>query len=195
MERLSSSMKKASILYSNIAKTYGAIGEKGLGEVFSAMSETHSKISATHMKSREKLMEDINKFFRFYRHELNSMEELISKCRAKKEQLNVFEQTLKKKKESLFDRKQIAKWEVDGSREVNMETVLSDKALSFEIMLPKENKEAAILRSTYGFFLNSLAQEFIRSCDKNNKTVRQHLTRVGNDYLEIEMQVKVVIYF
>ena len=69
---------------------------------------------------------------------------------------------LKTKKEDLFRKQEVAKWDFDPKDNVDKSTIASDKALALEKMLYKETLQVNYQKVVYGFFLNRILSEHDR---------------------------------
>ena len=71
-----------------------------------------------------------------------SIEDLISTWSDKRNDMHKTEKKLREKKDQLFTQQLVAKWELNPDCKIPVDTLLTDKAVAFKEMLPKDNQEA-----------------------------------------------------
>ena len=76
---------------------------------------------------------------------------------------------LKTKKEDLFRKQEVAKWEFDPKENIDKSTIASDKNLSLEKMLYKETLQVINQKIIYGFYLNRILSEHERMKEINSR--------------------------
>ncbi len=160
-------MGKASLIYTKIGGIYSSLGQKGLAGLFANLSEAHQKLYHSYDDTRDSFKQNFLSFFRFYQHELDSMEEFMIYQKSAKDQLMAFEQKLWKKKEARFEQKNVATWELDPACNLSVDILLKNKTLAFQEMCAKETKEAAKMHVIYGYFTNKAVEEFGRVAKKD----------------------------
>ena len=115
--------------------------EAEMTNTFSTLSGSFEKIKKSCGELALVAMQDFSRFFQYYKYELKSTEELITTCKAMKQNLIKSERKLRDKKDALFLQKQIVKWEVDSKCKVPVDTLFNNKPVAFKYMLPNETKE------------------------------------------------------
>ncbi len=183
-EKLSDAFTKAGAIYQAISGIHQSLNEKAQSQLYAAMSESHVSLGEGYKHTKDTVLEHFATFYRYYKHELNAVEELLGLQRNAVEHTNQAEQKLWKRKEQLFVQKNIAMWEMDPSVTISLDTLLKNKALAFQEMLPKETKEAARYRTLFGYYTNKVAEEFARISKKNAEEKKAHFTTAAGAFAE-----------
>ena len=179
LNHVSTVVEKMSRSYSRIGQLYGATGGAGLFEVFSAMGEAFEKTTDTCKQLQGMVRENFDKFFRYYRKELDSTEDLLLEWTDCKTQYVKSYKRVYEKKEMLYTTKQIDKWELKEDCKYPLEALLKSKETAFGEMLPAESKELAKHKEIYGYYCNKVGEEYQRLCTKNDVEFREHLIKVA----------------
>lgn len=178
-ERLGASMEKAGQLYQRLCEVYRSLNVKGYDELLLGMYEGHYKAGEIYKNIREEVLGQFGDFFTFFANEITAYEELLLKKKSVGEHMEMTERRLTTKKEKKFEVKNTSSWELDASAISNGERLLTDKALAFREMLPKESQEARKCRMLYGYYTNKVIEEFNRLLDKNEEPFkRQFMTTI-----------------
>lgn len=105
---------------------------------------------------------NLKEYFKYIKNNYRSMAGFIHKTENLK---NVFYKSLKNlktKKEDLFRKQEVAKWDFDPKENVDKSTIASDKGLALEKMLYKETLQVNYQKVVYGFYLNRILSEHDR---------------------------------
>ena len=183
-ERLADSCAKSTEIYHRIAQSYCSLGQNKLFDVFSSLEDAFAKLVKSYRNSTLLIETNFTRFFRFYARELTALEELQQAYQVAQDTLNLNEKKLFKKKETLFEQKQVPKWDVEPGLVLNVDTLLKDKAIAFREMLYKESKETLKYRYHYGYMLNKLIDEFKRICLKNNNDMKAHFALASRQHYD-----------
>ena len=151
--------------------------------IHSANLNEHQKVKQVY-GSMDKLMDDwsnsiktqvnlinlnLREFFRYIKNEFKAMKEVANQCDIFRTSFYKAEEKLLSKKEDLYRRQDLLKWELDQSELVNKLKLIQDKQYAFSKMLPKETHTVNYLKITYGAYLNSLIHEYQRIRELNGK--------------------------
>jgi len=156
-------LKKLGLIHSEIAKLYGSLDEPNMMDNFATMSGTFEKLQKSCLALRDIASEKFGKFFQYNKFELGAVEELVASCKTMKSRVSQTEKKLREKKEQLFTQKQIAKWELDTKCKFTVDTLMNNKAIAFQEMVPNDTKEAGKQHIFYGYYCNKVLEEFVRS--------------------------------
>ena len=102
---------------------------------------------------------DIREYFKYSKNTLKSMKELINTVEIYKQNYYKSRRNLITKKEELFKKGDITKWDLTPS---NKNININDKNIVFANMLHNETNIVNNLKNIYGYYLNSVNSEFIR---------------------------------
>ena len=143
----------------------------------------HQKVKQVY-GSMDKLMDDwsnsiktqvnlinlnLREFFRYIKNEFKAMKEVANQCDIYKTSFYKAAEKLLYKKEELYKRQDLLKWELDQNELINKLKLIQDKNYAFSKMLPRETLTVNNLKITYGAYLNSLIQEYQRIRELNGK--------------------------
>ena len=79
------------------------------------------------------------------------------------------QEKLDSRKEDLFKKQDITKWELDPGDTTDKVAFLQNKELTIEKMLPKDTSTVKMLKLNYGFYLNRIIEEYQRLRELNGK--------------------------
>ena len=105
---------------------------------------------------------NLKEYFKYIKNNYRSMSGFIHKTENLKNAFYKSLKNLKTKKEDLFRKQEVAKWDFDPKDNVDKSTIASDKALALEKMLYKETLQVNYQKVVYGFFLNRILSEHDR---------------------------------
>ena len=105
---------------------------------------------------------NLKEYFKYIKNNYRSMEGFIHKTENLKNAFYKSLKNLKTKKEDLFRKQEVAKWDFDPKENVDKSTIASDKGLALEKMLYKETLQVNYQKVVYGFYLNRILSEHDR---------------------------------
>ena len=79
------------------------------------------------------------------------------------------QEKLDSRKEDLFKKQDITKWELDPGDTTDKAAIIQNKDLAIEKMLPKDTSTVKMLKLNYGFYLNRIIEEYQRLRELNGK--------------------------
>ena len=177
MQQVSDKMKEISdiwkILYNKSTKYYESTNTY---ESYNIMSKLMSEWSELQKREIILLNNDLREYFRFIKNEFHSLKDLALKVDTHKMTYSKAEERLTAIKESLFKSQDINSWELNPIDMNNRLALLSDKNLAFSKMLPKETKKMNQVKNLYGFYVNSVINEYERFRNSNGKTHKESIT-------------------
>jgi hypothetical protein len=186
-ERLSESVLKAGIIYTKLGETYSELNCKNQTMLFMFMGDLHKKLGETYRTLKESFTNNFSNFYSFYCRECQALGELLDTRKIAFENYNSNEKKLLKKKESLFEQKNIIKWKLDPTLMVTVEDLLKNKNLACSEMLPDESLEVLKLKMLYSYYTNKCVEEYIRVISKNKLVIKEYFETVPSIYIEREM--------
>jgi len=186
-ERLSESILKAGCTYAKLSETYSELNCKDQSMLFMFMGDLHKKLGETYKTLKENFSNNFNRFYSFYYRESQALGELLDMRKAAFETFNLNEKKLYKKKETLFDQKNVSKWKLDPTLTVTMDNLLKNKNLAFSEMLPDESLDVLKLKMFYSFYTNKCVEEYVRLISKNKPVIKEYFETVPSICIEREM--------
>jgi len=105
---------------------------------------------------------NLKEYFKYIKNNYRSMEGFIHKTENLKNAFYKSLKNLKTKKEDLFRKQEVTKWDFDPKENVDKSTIASDKGLALEKMLYKETLQVNYQKVVYGFYLNRILSEHDR---------------------------------
>lgn len=136
---------------------------------------------------------DIRDYFKFHRKEFKSFKPVIAKVQLTQNNYFNENERVYQKKEYLFKKKDIAKWDLDPNNLENKLGLLNNKALAFSKMLPKETSHLNELKEIYGYFINSIIDEFQHMREINSKRHKEKVKQFAKQYSEIVSNIHISI--
>ena len=151
-------------LYQNSEKYFE---NERVTEIYSIMSKLMEDWAESEKRQASLINLDIREYFRYIKNEFRSMKELVNKAEMNKNSYYKADERLMWKKEDLFKRQEIAKWDLDQSELGNKLKLIQDKEYAFQKMLPKDTQHVFELKQFYGYYLNRIIEEYERIKDLN----------------------------
>ena len=163
MEQMSDKMKEISQYWKEIYNANLNFTEKpNTVESYNILSKIMQDWSEANKHQKILVNEGIREYFRYIKNEYVSMKELIQKVDNNR---NIYIKA--------FDKLRALK-----------ESTFRQDELAFSKMLPKETKKVVGLKNNYGFYLNSIIQEFERIRDLNNDRHKLWITTFIKSLIE-----------
>ena len=122
-----------------------------LNEMFKHWSTALKKLNKLNYK-------DIREYFKFSKNVFKSMKDLIYSVDSCKQAYYKSKRNLISKKEDLFRKGDVTKWDLVPNKNINAQ----DKSIALPNMLVNETNSVINLKQIYGYYLNSVNNEFER---------------------------------
>ena len=143
-----------------ISKNY--LDQNTITETYAQMEIMFKKLSESFNTLKIFINTDIREYFKFAMNNFTNISEMIQNIELSKNNYMKLSKSLITKKNDLFKKGDISKWELSSYDNSNSRELLKDKALACNKMLPKETKICINSKEVYGFYLNGLISEFER---------------------------------
>ena len=184
MDQISDKMKEISQYWKEIYNANLNFSEKpNTVESYNILSKIMQDWSEANKHQKILINEGIREYFRYIKNEYVSMKDLIQKVDNNRIIYSKAFERLKTLKESTF-RQDISTWGLNSFDMENKTELLTNKELAFSKMLPKETKKVIALKNNYGFYLNSIIQEFERIKDLNDDRHKLWITTFIKSLIE-----------
>ena len=138
-------------------------------ESYKYMSNFSKDLSENLKKQASLINIDIREYFKFLKREFRVMKEFSLRVENDKNTYYKAQEKLDGRKEDLFKKQDITKWEIDPNDTTDKTAILQNKEIAFEKMLPKETLNVKVLKINYGFYLNRIIEEYQRLREQNGK--------------------------
>lgn len=174
--------------YNDLAYDYEALGLKNMYGIFNSFSLLFNSLAKSYRDSQKVISHDFEEFFKFYKSELTSFNELNKKCEEINKDCVTFKSNLLAKKEKLFKEGVVSKW---GVKDPGKETldISCNKDKSFKVMLHEETKILEEKENLCGYFNNKLLEEIERVYKKNKEAIIDHFAIVCKFMINVKENV------
>ena len=105
---------------------------------------------------------NIREYFKYIKNTFRSMKELVNVVDNYKQNYYKSKRALITKKEELFKKSDISKWDLGPNKGMSVVTLLKDKSVALPKMLCNETNAVINLKQIYGYYLNSATKEYER---------------------------------
>ena len=118
---------------------------------------------ATALKKNSSLINiNIREYFKYTKNTFRSMKELINVVDNYKVNYYKSKRNLITKKEELFKKSDVSKWDLGPNKDLSIVNLLKDKNLALPKMLCNETNSVINMKQLYGYYLNCANKEFER---------------------------------
>ena len=190
LDKIGMTLSRANTIYQRLSMVFQHLDRSDYSELFLRVSNGYSKLGEAYKIMRDEVQTNISEFYSFYSNEVSSLDELIMAKKTASEHMEASERKLVKKKEKNFEMKNTATWELDPSVLPQADSLLTDRALAFKEMLPRESQEVRKLRMIYGYFTNKVIEEFLRILKKNENVFKDKFESIGKIFAEREQKIQ-----
>ena len=123
---------------------------------------------------------DIREHFKLIRKNFGSLKDLISTIDSPKYNYQKNVRNLMNKKDDLFKKSDISKWELDPKEKIDVAKIIKDKAMALKKMCPKDTQISINLKENYGFYLNKIISEYERMRNLNGVLSKENVVNNAN---------------
>ena len=128
---------------------------------------------------------DIREYFKYTKNHFRSMKDLVNYVENYKNTYTKNERYLINKKEDLFKKGDINKWDLNIQDKNNVNDLVKDKNLIIPKILPKETSNVINMKKIYGFYLNRMIEEYERIKAINSDNHKKNLIYACERTIEI----------
>ena len=136
---------------------------------YAEMSVMFENLSVYLNNQNDIIFINLKEYFKYVKNNYRSMKDFIHKTENLKNAFYKSYKNLKIKKEDLFKKGEIYKWDLDPKDNIDKSTLQGDKNLAMEKMLYKETAQVNSQKIIYGFYLNRIIDEHDRIKTINSK--------------------------
>ena len=128
---------------------------------------------------------DIREYFKYTKNHFRSMKDLVNCVENYKNTYTKNERYLINKKEDLFKKGDINKWDLNIQDKNKVNDLVKDKNLIMPKILPKETINVINMKKIYGFYLNRMIEEYERIKAINSDNHKKNLIYACERTIEI----------
>ena len=128
---------------------------------------------------------DIREYFKYTKNHFRSMKDLVNYVENYKNTYTKNERYLINKKEDLFKKGDINKWDLNIQDKNKVNDLVKDKNLIMPKILPKETINVINMKKIYGFYLNRMIEEYERIKAINSDNHKKNLIYACERTIEI----------
>ena len=128
---------------------------------------------------------DIREYFKYTKNHFKSMKDLVNCVENYKNTYTKNERYLINKKEDLFKKGDINKWDLNIQDKNKVNDLVKDKNLIMPKILPKETINVINMKKIYGFYLNRMIEEYERIKAINSDNHKKNLIYACERTIEI----------
>ena len=154
-------------------------------QTYDEMNRLFTNWSETLKKHNNIIHIDIREYFKYVKNNFKSMRDLVNIVETNKNIFNKNERNLINKKEELFKKGDVNKWELDINDKNNGNVFLQDKNASLMKMIPKETNNVINMKKEYGYYLNRIIDEYERLNSINSFLHKKNLIKACEKIIEI----------
>ncbi len=118
---------------------------------------------------------NIREYFKYMRNTFRSMKEMFNNVDNYKQSYYKSKRNLITKKEELFKKNDVSKWDLGPNKNISIVTLLKDKTLALPKMLYNETNAVINMKQMYGYYLNRAISEFERIIQLNIKEYTKNI--------------------
>jgi sorting nexin-7/30/sorting nexin-8 len=119
---------------------------------------------------------NIREYFKYIKNSYRSMREMINIVENHKQNYYKLKRNLITKKEELFKKSDVSKWELGPNKDINIVNLLKDKNIALPKILYNETIAVNNMKQLYGYYLNRAISEFERIKILNGFGYKQNVT-------------------
>ena len=128
---------------------------------------------------------NLREYFKYKKNTFRSIKELINITDNYKTNYYKLKKNLIAKKEDLFKKSDVSKWELGPNKNLNLVSLLKDKNFALPKMLYNETNGVNNIKKIYGYYLNCLITEYERIKKLDGFTDRQNVSENAKTQITI----------
>lgn len=157
----------------DVSKNY--LDQNTITEGYSQMEIMFDNLSKNFNSMKKFINSEIREYFKFIGNNFNCISEMAQNVDLCKSNYLKVSKNLINKKNDLFRKGDVSKWELSPEDKQHSQSLLKDKTLACVKMLPKETKNCISSKEIYGFHLNRLISEFERIRQINSVSHKKNI--------------------
>ena len=160
-----------------------------ISSIYEKMNKLFTDWGSLLQKQSQLIFVDIREYFKYIKNNFRDMKESLYTVEGLKNDYYRLEKNLINKKEDLYKRGEVEKWEIDPQEKTNKISLVQDKLSALFKMCSKDTKRIVQRKIYYGYYLNQLLEEneriksYYTGLHKENQmNFCQNLTDIMNDF-------------
>ncbi len=182
IQRVEDVQKKWEVLFSNSTKYFEDIG---ISNTYEKMGKLFAKWGEFLKKQNQIIFVDLREYYKYIRNNYRDMKINISNVENVKNIYYNTEKFLINKKEDLFKKGDVSKWELDPQEKTSSISLIHDKFSALFKMCYKDTDRCVQRKIYYGYYLNQLIEEHERITNFNGKNYKDNLMKFCQNLSEI----------
>ena len=136
--------------------------DKNITTTYDKMSKIFLNWVDSLKKQNQLIFVEVREYFKYVKNNFRDMKTNINNVETAKNDYYRFERFLINKKEDLFKRGDVTRWELDPQEKTNPNTLASDKLSALFKMCAKDTDKCIQRKIYYGYYLNKLIEDYER---------------------------------
>ena len=136
--------------------------DKNITTTYDKMSKIFFNWVDSLKKQNQLIFVEVREYFKYVKNNFRDMKTNINNVETAKNDYYRFERFLINKKEDLFKRGDVTRWELDPQEKTNPNTLASDKLSALFKMCAKDTDKCIQRKIYYGYYLNKLIEDYER---------------------------------
>ena len=157
----------------DVSKNY--LDQNTITEGYSQMEIMFDNLAKNFNSMKKFINSEIREYFKFIGNNFNCISEMAQNVDLCKNNYLKVTKNLINKKNDLFRKGDVSKWELSPEDKQHSQSLLKDKTSACVKMLPKETKNCISSKEVYGFYLNRLISEFERIRQINSVSHKKNI--------------------
>ena len=159
IQRVEDVQKKWEILFTNSTKNFE---DANITKTYEKMSNLFTNWANSLKKQNTLVFVDVREYFKYVKNNFREMKNNIYNTENNKNEYYKFERNLISKKEDLFRKGDVTKWEFDSQEKTNKNILVQDKLSALFKMCAKDTDRCVQRKVYYGYHLNQMIGEYER---------------------------------
>ena len=181
IEKVEDVQQKWEVLFTNSTKNFE---EVNINKTYEKMSKIFINWVDSLKKQNILIFEEVREYFKYVKNIFREMKNNIFNTENYKNEYYKFERNLINKKEDLFRKGDVTKWEFDSKEKTNKNSLLLDKLSALFKMCAKDTDRCVQSKVYYAYYLNQMIGEYERirnNCGILHKENLMNFCRKFND--------------
>ena len=174
--------KKWDVLFLNSTKFFEDIR---ISNTYEKMGKLFANWSISLRKQNILIFENVREYFKYIKNNFRDMRVNINNVENVKNEYYKYERSLIYKKEDLFKKGDITKWELDPQDKTKANSLIDDKLSALFKMCAKDTDKCIQKKIYYGYYLNQIIEEYERIRNFNGKSYKENQINFCSKLTEI----------
>ena len=182
IEKVEDVQKKWDLLFLNSTKYFEDIS---ISNTYEKMGKLFTNWTVSLRKQNQLIFEKVREYFKYVKNNFRDMKININNVENVKNDYYKYERFLIYKKEDLFKRGDITKWELSPQDKTKANSLVDNKLSALFKMCAKDTDKCIQRKIYYGYYLNQLIEEYERIREFNGKSHKENQIKFCSKLTEI----------